>query len=902
MTSMIRWRKAVAGATLAALVWTGAVVPAPGDIASAATPFSDVRAGHWAEKHINKLSLQGLLLGNVDGTYKPANPVTREQAVVIALRFLGMEDSIPDTAVAFPEFFEVGDYYKKYVNYAFKQNLIRSEEEFNLAQSEAGKPWGNAPATREWVARLLVRTIGKEADAAANAGAGTGFADDGDIGEAYKGYVRAAVNLGLIKGVTETEFRPKDIVNRATIATLFSRAQAVYPEAVYSGQTSGILFERTPDRLTVLHEDGTMTEYAVSADTLFYRADSETAASADDMVTYGTVTVISKDGRRADYVELLDATPKVAVYEGTFLTLNKNAGTITLLVGNDVQQFAYDANRPPKVTDLENQSLSLDDLETNMPVKVLVDTLRTPRKAVAVSVKQSAVNKTGQGTIVSVDTAARTVTVTDAAGNRETRSVAEDVLITLDKRLMELERLQPGDVVTYTVKAGVITEIAVDKQAVRTVSGSLFKVDPEDRTIAYKADGEIVVKFYRNDVSVTIEGLTDAGVSDLEEGDAITLTLDDEGNVQHIQVTNRSLQIMNGVVGKYDAAFRSLIVTDGEGKNAHFFLAENVRYDVDGNRISAEDAVKRLTPGTRLHIGYSGGEKIYFISFITQYTGTVVEHQPSEKKIRLQLNDGSYVTVPYTSPTVDIYGRNNETVGDVKVGDRVTVVLHPTQNAASAIRVEKVVQFEITSVDVSANKLTGKRPDGSTDWWVVGSSVPLLDAQGAAIPASALTTGSVVNVTYMGNTAVKVQVVPVVLGRVASVDAAAGSLKVVAFNGTVHEHTVLGSPIVYRGNTTLTSLASVQPDDRVEIRKDESGRTIVTIMDVQEKSFMKAEVSTRTLYWLKTTLSETNTVPYHPQVYVHDGDKTLSLSDLKYGDKIKIYSLRGTAMEIMKHA
>jgi len=901
MTSRIRWRKAVAGATLAAMVWAGAAVPAPGNVAYAATPFSDVKAGHWAEKHINKLSLQGLLLGNVDGTYKPASPVTREQAVVIALRFLGMDDDIPDAAVAFPEFFEVDDYYKKYVNYAFKQNLIRSEEEFSLAQNEA-KHWGKAPATREWLARLLVRTIGKEADAKAKAGAGTGFADDGRIGEEYKGYVRAAVDLGLIKGVTETEFRPQDIVNRATIATLFSRAQAVYPVA-YSGQTSGILFERTPDRLTVLHEDGTMTEYAVSEDTLFYRADSETAAAADDMVTYGTITVISKDGRRVDYAELLDATPKVAAYEGTFLWLDESTQELFIRVGNERHQFAYDANRPPKVTDLENLSLSLSDLETNMPVKVLVDTLRTPGKVVSVSVRQSAVNKTGKGTIVSVDAKARTVTVADDGGNRETRSVAEDALITLDKRLMDLELLQPGDVVTYTVKSGIVTEITVNQRLARTVSGTLFDVDTGKRTILYRENGENKFIPYVSGVTVSIDGLENAGVLDLLEGDDLIMTLDNENRVKAIKVTNRSVRSMTGAtVVEFLASRNLLIVDDAEGDTHTFHLSPNVRYELDGEKLKADDGQNRLARSKKLDIRYSGNT-VYAVSFVTRYVGSLLEVDKAQQTLKLALENGTTVTIPYYSYTgVEVYGRDTyKEVDDLRYGDRITVVLDSSQSEAVLIKLEQKVQFEVVSVDSSGNKIRGKRGNQAVVEWTVGTQLPLLDSNGTPASVGAVSVGAHVNVTYMGQTPVQIKLVPVLVGRVVSVNAAAGTVELALWGDSVQTVSVGTSPVVQRNNGAASSLSAVREGDRIEIRQDEYERYILTVMSAMQKNVSYVDAAKRTLYWPASSPSDkSNFIPLHPQAYVHKDSTVLSLSDLKNGDAVTIYVLRGQAMEIEK--
>lgn len=897
MTGAFRWFKAAACAALAALLLAG-FFPSGAQKAEAATPFPDVRVGHWAEKHINRLYLQGLITGYGDGTYQPARPVSREEAVLIALRFLGKAEDVQDIEVNFPSDFQVNGYFQKYVNEAFIAGLLSSTEEFALARSEPGRHWGSSPATREWLARLLIRTIGLEAEAKAASGV-TGFADHADIDPQYAGYVQVAAEKGLIRGVTPTEFRPKAVVDRATIATLFSRAQAIYPVA-FSGQTAGIIMELAPDRLTVLHADGNTTEYELAPDTLYYLADTETAASYSDLVRYGAVTVISRDGKRADFVELTDDQPRLTTVEGTILEIDEAARKISLLVNGAAQEFAYDPQRPPKITDLEELTLQIGDLKKDMPVRASVETLRTPGTVISIQVLQSTVDKTDRGTIVSVNAAEGSVTVRLADGKQETRLLREGAMVRMNRLLLELDELQPGDEITYRVTDGIIEEINVERRVVHTVTGTFTGVVEADGIILFVENGENKFLNYVEDVEVLIQGLENPGVADLVKGDEITMTLDDDGRVTAIQVHRRSVETLRGaVVWTYDADRRYLTV-DVNGGLRSYTLAPNVRFDTDGTSLNETEGTRRLVRGAAVSIGHTGENTAYYISFITKYTGVITELDTAAKTIRLRMDDGSTVRLEYNAPAVDIFGRTGETISDLKAGDRVTVHLAPgSPNTASLIQVQRVVQFELTAVDSVANRLTGRRADGGTHMWTVGTSSPLYDARGAAIQVSSLAVGTVVNVTFMGDNAIRTDVAPVHVGRVVSVDAAAGVIELAAYNGTVSRHT-LTSPVIYKGTTMYASLSTVQPNDRVEIRTDEQGRTIVTLAEVLQKKFLLYDANAKRLYWQKASLSENNYVALHPEAYLHDGQKTLQWSALKRDDSIVIYILRGMAVEVLK--
>jgi hypothetical protein len=68
---------------------------------ASASPFKDVRYTHWAASYVQAAVAAGWVTGYTDGTYRPDNAVTLEEAVSAVLKMLGYTTS--DFVGAFPE-------------------------------------------------------------------------------------------------------------------------------------------------------------------------------------------------------------------------------------------------------------------------------------------------------------------------------------------------------------------------------------------------------------------------------------------------------------------------------------------------------------------------------------------------------------------------------------------------------------------------------------------------------------------------------------------------------------------------------------------------------------------------------------------------------------------------------
>jgi hypothetical protein len=915
MMRKTRLSKWIAGFMVATLIWTGTSWNNASVSAAASMPFSDVKAGHWAEKHIAKLAYQKILSG-YEGKFNPNNPVSHQEAVIMAIFFLGIEDEIKSSdVIVLPETLKIKEDYKKYLNLAFKKQLLNISEEVALAEKDKSKEWGKSPASREWVTRLLVRAIGKDSAAKLAAAQPTTFPDDAKIDSKYRGYVNVAVSTGLVKGVTTlvngitiTEFAPAADVNRASIATLFSLAQS---EVAFSGQISGVILSISPTQLTLLLESGSSQTYTITPNTLIYRYDSNLRVSIGQLKQYGEVNLISNSDKSVGYVEQTSDTTKIKTYEGTLKVYTANLNRLTVQIGNELKLFTYYPQNLPTITDINGKVIALKDLQVNVDLKLTVENaFSTEGKIIAITVKPSTpvvpvVNKSGTGTVAAWNAATRSLRVDDPVAEKsELFTVDANATIKNNNGAnLTLDQLKVGDSITYEVKTGLVSSIVVTKTEQLAVSGILEAIVKSNNSIQYTVNNKLQSDYLANNVKVKIDGIPDATIDDIYKGDVLTLTFNASGTaVTQITITSRTVKTLIGAtVGSFAIADKTLIVYDSNGIKYNLDVTASTKFDLNGTILPLETAAPLIsTKGKKINIVYSGTNAI-FVSLIAKYTGTVTENNLTAKTLGLTVDTLGSTKINYSFPNVEIYGQTSMTYADIVAGDKVTVILNSNQDQVASILLHKNAQLEVVSVTPVGNKLKVKRSDGVIEEWTLTSTVALQNENGTAINLSAFTIGGFINVSFQGNTPVKIKAVPAgIFGKVSSVNTSASSLNIITSSNAATTKSVGTNPIVMRDNVVLASLASVLVNDRVEIRMDENDRTVVQIVTPIKKTVWKIATDTQTLS-VTHSFDDTNySYKLDSGVYIHQGTTTLSLSDLKIDDNISLYFLRGKVVEVVK--
>ncbi len=880
------------GGTTAAFAEETPAVTTSQSVASVSL-FSDVPNGFWAEKHIYKLAAEGILLGDA-GKFRPGDNVTQQEAITMAIRFMNLDSQLGNGAGA-PADLKVGNYFKPYLELALSKNLIDKNEE--LASTKEGEAWGEKKASREWVAKLLVRALGKDAEAKASATLPTGFADQTSISANARGYVNVAVQLKLTNGVEGNRFDPLGKVTRAQIATFFSRGSE-YVNPGYANVYEGIVTELTDSKLT-LYTNGQMKSFTLDNRSVYFTKDSETRTTQSALKLYTKVLAVDKVGSAA-YVEVTDPNQQLERSEGTVLW-NPGNNQLLVLVNNTPVTLTYDSSTA--FVDQYGNSIKASDLTTDSTVVVQRETFTSDKKPVIIQL-QSVGNVSGSGTVSKIDLTGKNITIKLANGNEETFKFNDKTILLYQNQVLnQMGEVNEGASVTFEVKNGVLASLVVTQATERTVTGTLLDLVGDTLLSYTNAGGLDEIKRLAKNVTVEINGIADASLDDLitdeKGGDKVELTLNPDDEVTKIVVTGRqSEKLESATVINYDTKTKALTVLDASEKPYVFVIDEKTKYSYNTTSPTLSGLEALLSKGRKVDLTVVGSRAVN-VDVTYKYEGTYVSANTSSKKITILQNNGKTVEIPYqgTTPTISIYGKANASLADLKAGDAVTAMLTANQDALQTLAVKSSIQFEVVSVN-TANSRIRATANGVTSEFYVDQAV-LLGENGGAIKVSDLKAGQTINVTFNGQTAISLQVVKLTLGKVQSVDGS--TLLVKSFAGNVETYSLASGVKVQRGTEVSTSVTSLTTSDHVEVRKDTNGAVVVKVLTPQERKFSRYDGVSKEIIVLRSSTSDNNyRFAVTADTYIHQGDTTISVQSLQINDKIVLYFNGDKLVEVEK--
>ncbi len=168
--------------------------------------FHDVPAGYWAVDAIAHSYARGYFKGEGQGRFAPERAITRGEFVSILGRMAGASTS--NTATAFRDV-SSGAYYAGYVAWAQSKGIV--------AGVSQGRFEPNRTITREEMAVMLMKFLASQNKSYAATGY-TNFSDGGSIAVWAKDSVDKMTRQGLLSGMGNGNFAPKENFSRAQAA------------------------------------------------------------------------------------------------------------------------------------------------------------------------------------------------------------------------------------------------------------------------------------------------------------------------------------------------------------------------------------------------------------------------------------------------------------------------------------------------------------------------------------------------------------------------------------------------------------------------------------------------------------------------------------------------------------
>ncbi|VTR44415.1 Uncharacterised protein [Actinobacillus pleuropneumoniae] len=129
-------------------------------------------------------------------------------------------------------------------------------------------------------------------------------------------------------------------------------------------------------------------------------------------------------------------------------------------------------------------------------------------------------------------------------------------------------------------------------------------------------------------------------------------------------------------------------------------------------------------------------------------------------------------------------------------------------------------------------------------------------------------------------------------------DASGNVLTVKDHAGNSQTVGVSGGVKVVKNGSTASNLSTLVQGDRIEIRKDIQGVTIIQVLEKIERAFWQA--NNTEIQVKRKSINDNYRFTLSDKVFVHQGDTTLSVQSLKENDNIVLYLNNGVVVEIVK--
>ncbi len=222
-------------------------------LTASAAGFKDLSASYWAYDEITALAAKKVITGYADGTFKPEGKVTREEFAKMIVTAKGLKEYKPAT----PTFSDVPATRWSY-------GVVEAAAKAGYIQGIGGGKFGpTAQIKRQDMAVLLVRVLGKDAEAKAIKEPVAFANDESKIGAYAVGAVTIAVRP-RVQILLWDKFRN---LNPTVSATRGDCAFAIYNTIIpptTNKKTVTIAEENSPENLFPLISDSAYTQKAVT--------------------------------------------------------------------------------------------------------------------------------------------------------------------------------------------------------------------------------------------------------------------------------------------------------------------------------------------------------------------------------------------------------------------------------------------------------------------------------------------------------------------------------------------------------------------------------------------------------------------------------------------------------------
>lgn len=445
-----------------------------------AAEFPDLQGAQWdwARGTIMSLADQQIIKGYSDGTFKPDNNVTNEEAFTLFARSVGVENKLNEGALeaAISRYSGVASTYNTFASKELCYMLYRSmfiPSELDKYLSADRK---STPMLRHEAAILITRIMGGEQDVKNKVSYVMDYTDIAKIPPASLGYVEYVKDRGIMLGVGDGSFSPMSNLTRAQICVILKRAMDAMaldfiPGKINSTDVSGKSISFTAD-------GGEASLYTVAADAMF-NIDGKSVKLEDLKPNMDAVLTISVKGVWAVDAKTTAAAPLVPDKEvsgafngsfsdsrGTFVKVYNigegTASTKQYLTATTIK-CTYNGN-PASLTNIQPG----DPITLKLAGDIIVEVVAKPR---GYTITGAVLDE-----MIVEPAVAIKITHATSAYNGMVIPVSSEMYVSRNGKVSSLQELIPGDKIDVKVDYDKVIEISATSVK-RTSEGSITAIN-----------------------------------------------------------------------------------------------------------------------------------------------------------------------------------------------------------------------------------------------------------------------------------------------------------------------------------------------------------------------------------------------------------------------------------------
>lgn len=383
--------------------------------------FSDLPEGHWAKGVVEEMVDAGIISGYTDGTFRPTKEISKIESLILLARVAGLNNYTEEANKYLEEYTSaLSKYttsYKKDVAYLMGVGVLKESDLDNLLLASNI----NSPLSREEMAVLVTKVLGKESEATKNSIVVLPFKDTSSISANAKPYVYYVYSQKIMSGMDSETFSPKTSLTRAQAASILQR---IYKKVDIKPSVSGST--TTPSATTFvtgtiskidtsansvwIKSNGSEEEYEYDSSTKFYVSSKEVTSSS--MKKNATVTATITNDLYITSMNISEgAKVTTTTVKGTIYAASSTSKTITVTSNGSRKAYTYDSSTTYTLND--KSSTLTASIKKDYEITLTVDSTNLIVKAEVVSPDERII-----GEIVEASTKYGYIVVEDDDGDK----------------------------------------------------------------------------------------------------------------------------------------------------------------------------------------------------------------------------------------------------------------------------------------------------------------------------------------------------------------------------------------------------------------------------------------------------------------------------------------------------